>query len=368
MAVSPRQPGSAFKPFVYGLAFEDGTITPATVLRDNPVTIKIQDCRVDCIYKPKNYDGKFRGSVLVRRALANSLNVPAVQVMQNVGVERVFEKAQELGIDTLKDPSNYGPSLVLGAGEVPLIEMTQGYAAFANGGELVPAKLYTQIINKSGKEVETIIGEKKRVWSEYVAFIISSILSDNKARAELFGGALTISRPAAVKTGTTDNYKDAWTIGYTPDLIVGVWVGNNYNEPMSRIAGSLGAAPVWRELMEHFHQGLPVKKFEPPSGIIKIAACIGGTDDMASGSARIEYFIPGTEPSKSCFRIPRTVAGSESGSFEPGIGGAPPTDAPPVPVSMNEDYRLEINNIETNVNNQERNNVDKNKDKNRERE
>jgi membrane peptidoglycan carboxypeptidase len=240
--------------------------------------------------------------------------------------------------------------------------MTQGYAAFANGGELVPAKLYTQIINKSGQEVETNIGERKRVWSEYVAFIISSILSDSKARAELFGSALTISRPAAVKTGTTDNYKDAWTIGYTPDLIVGVWVGNNYNEPMSRIAGSLGAAPVWRELMERFHQGLAVKNFDPPDGIVKIAACIGGTDE-SSGSAKIEYFVPGTQPSKTCFRIPRTFAASESGSFEPGIGGAPPTDTPQDRGRSSEGFNLEINSIEIKVNDGGANNGNKNKDK-----
>jgi membrane carboxypeptidase/penicillin-binding protein PbpC len=342
MAVSPRQPGSAFKPFVYALALESRAISAATVLRDMPLTVRITGCRVNCIYKPRNYDGRFRGQVTVRRALANSLNVPAVQVMQKVGVERVVAKANELGVESIKEPANYGPSLVLGAGEATLLEMTQGYAAFANGGKIIPAKLYTQISNKSGKVIEKNNDSGKRVWSEYVAFIINSILSDNRARSEMFGNALTISRPAAVKTGTTDNYRDAWTIGYTPDLIVGVWVGNNYNEPMSRVAGSLGAAPVWRELMEKFSMGTVIKKFSPPEGIAGVAACTGGVRDEATGSARIEYFIPGTRPAKSCYSTPKNFAASQSGSFEFGVGGAPPVTESQTS-SRNDKFEIEYN-------------------------
>lgn len=354
MATSPRQPGSSFKPFVYGIALEGGSITPATVLRDTPTTIKMVDCQVNCTYKPQNYDGRFRGPVLVRRALANSLNIPAVQVMQRVGVQPVLDKAQELGIESLKDASNYGPSLVLGAGEVPLVDMTQAYGAFANYGELVKAKTYTQIVNKSGKVIEANREERKRVWSESVAFIISSILSDTRARAEMFGSALNISRPAAVKTGTTDDYRDAWTIGYTPDLLVGVWVGNNYNEPMDRIAGSLGAAPIWRQLMEQFSRGMVVKNFEAPDSVVRLAIC-GGTES-ATGSAKFEYFVEGTQAGKSCYSAPRNNVARDTQptptGFQPGVGGAAPTEPPtptPVPQVNNEETEPKNENVQVEV-------------------
>ena len=292
MALVPRQPGSAFKPIVYGTAFEERLITSATVLPDVPSTFRIEDCRFNCLYSPRDYDGKFRGNVLVRRALANSLNIPAVHVMKKVGVSRVLSKAKYLGISTLGDESNYGLSLVLGAGEVSLVEMVDVYASFANEGEYQHYKFIDEIIDKKGKHIYLEKDEARRVWSQEVAFLISSILSDVQARAEIFGNALNIPIPAAVKTGTTTSYRDAWTIGYSPSLVIGVWVGNNNNRAMDNVAGSLGAAPIWRELMEAYHSGLPRQNFTPPPRIVQIPLC---------SSAGKEFFIAGTEPRTNCF-------------------------------------------------------------------
>jgi len=322
MANTPRQPGSSFKPIVYATALEDRDITMATVLSDKKTDFRIANCQSNCTYSPKNYDNRYRGNVLVRRALANSLNVPAVEVMQKVGVQRVLEKAADLNINSLKDASNYGPSLVLGSGEVPLVQMTSAFSAFANRGKLAHYKLYTDIIDKSGRDINGGIKPVRVVFSEQVAYIISSILSDNRARAEVFGSALTISRPAAVKTGTTENYRDAWTIGYTPDLVVGVWVGNNDNSEMDQVAGSLGAAPIWRELMTEFSRGVPIKRFEPPTGLARLSICSnGGVIKAATTSAQTEFFLPGTEPTKACVIREITQDSESSGSAQQEVQG-----------------------------------------------
>lgn len=295
MVVAPRQPGSSFKPIVYTLALNKRLITPATLLDDKPITYPDG-------YKPLNYDRTFRDQVLVRRALANSLNVPAVHVMERVGVMDTLEFAKALGITTLKKPSDYGLSLVLGAGEVPLLEMTGAYAVFANNGVKVTPSTILEIKDKQGQSIFTHSPEQVQVISSDVTFLISSILSDNTARAEVFGNALTVSRPAAVKTGTTNDYKDALTIGYTPNLVIGVWVGNNDNKPMDSVAGSLGAAPIWRQLMEHMIKGTAISKFQPPNGVIKISVCKekGLKIRSATTSAITEFFLPGTEPRGYC--------------------------------------------------------------------
>jgi len=295
MALRARQPGSSFKPIVYTRALERRLITPATVLDDKP--IKYPDG-----YEPMDYDRKFRDEVLVRRALANSLNIPAVHVLEKVGIPDTLDFAKELGITSLKSPSSYGLSLVLGAGEVPLIQMTEAYATFANNGIRVTPTTIIEIKDKKGEIIYSHKVNPISVLSQDVAFLISSILSDNVARAEEFGNALNISRPAAVKTGTTNDYKDALTIGYTPSLAVGVWVGNNDNKPMDSIAGSLGAAPIWRQIMEHMLSGTPVEKFTPSSGIIKLTICKekGLRIRIATSSAINEFFLPGTTPTKYC--------------------------------------------------------------------
>lgn len=317
IALSSRPPGSAFKPIVYIKAFEKDLITPATILKDEPTSFTNFDENKfylsfptkaaalaalardpNAYYKPINYDRKFRGQVTVRRALSNSLNVPSVAVMKKVGVEEALESAKRLGLSTLSDPSNYGLSLVLGAGEVKLLELTNAYGVFANKGFKNNPTLILKIIDKRGHLIYKYEPNPQKVVDEKYTFLISSILSDSKARAEVFGTSLNISRPTAVKTGTTEDFKDAWTIGFTPSLVVGVWVGNNYNAPMDGVAGSLGAAPTWKDLMEKFLAGTPVEQFEPPPGIIKVAGCG-------------EYFVKGTEP-KSCTPPQRQATASAS--------------------------------------------------------
>ena len=294
---SKRQPGSSFKPIVYSDALERHLITPATLLKDEPTTFPGN-------YKPLDYDKRFRGKVTVRRALSNSLNIPAVEVQQKVGVEEALDQAEAMGITTLLDPSNYGLSLVLGTATVKPLEMTSAYAIFADGGNKHSVSGILSIKDKSGKDIYTYKPTTEEVLDAGVAFQISSILSDNIARAEEFGNALTISRPAAVKTGTTENYRDAWTLGYTPSLVVGVWVGNNDNSPMDQIAGSLGAAPIWRSLMEEFLAGTPVERFTAPSDIHRVPICRSNGYSLrnvaATSSAMMEYFLSGTGPTRSC--------------------------------------------------------------------
>lgn len=319
MAIRPRQPGSSFKPLVYAAGIEERVITPATVLHDKRTTFPGD-------YKPENYDKKFRGNVLVRRALANSLNVPAVEVMQKVGLSDALSMAERLGFTTLGGESDYGLSLVLGTASVPLTELTNSYAAFANQGEQYPITIITKIEDKHGEILYNYEPEPKRVLDSEVTFLISSILSDNRARAETFGNALTISRPAAVKTGTTEDYRDALTVGYTPQLAVGVWIGNNDNSEMDEIAGSLGAAPIWRQLMEEYLKGQPTLSFEKPSGVVQATVCSNNGFLLASNSRSFgvqEYFIEGTVPTRICYP-PRPTPTEDSKPEENKEGGNNP--------------------------------------------
>lgn len=294
MVVRPRQPGSSFKPIIYGKAFEEKLITPSTVLSDESVSFGN--------YKPRNYDNTFRGKVLARFALANSLNIPAVHVMNMVGVKDGIEAARDLGITTLSDDADYGLPLVLGAAEVPLIEMTNAYATYANEGEWNNYILFTEVQDKNGRKVWEPKRESHKAISSSVAFLISSILSDNNIRSEIFGTALNISRQAAVKTGTTENYRDALTIGYTPQITVGVWIGNNDNTPMTSVAGSLGAAPIWRQIMESYLRGKPTERFIQPAGVVKQEVCRedGLKVEFATSSAYPEFFLRGTVPTELC--------------------------------------------------------------------
>lgn len=291
-------------------AMEEQLITPATLLKDNPTTFKMPVGSPP--YRPRNYDGKFRGPVLVRRALANSLNVPAVQVMEMVGVPQALEMANRLGLTTLEDPNNYGLSMVLGAGEVKLLEMTNAYATLANQGVFNPPSTILEIKDKMDKKIFAFEKQPKKVIDPEYPFLISSILSDNGIRAEVFGKSLNISRPAAVKTGTSENYKDSLTLGYTPSLTIGVWVGNNDGTPMDRVAGSLGAAPIWRKLMEKFLEGTPTEAFEAPNNIVSKAVCLsnGLLAKQSTSSAYPEYFIAGTEPVRFCIDKLATPSGT----------------------------------------------------------
>ena len=259
------------------------------MLDDSPIEIKT----AVGTYRPRNYDGKFRGKVLVRRALANSLNIPAIGVIQKIGVSQALSMAHRLGITSLNEESRFGPSLALGTGEVQLVQLVGAYAVFANEGKRSEPTTILEIKDKYGKQIynDTLITEQ--ILDPRVAFLISSILSDSKARQEEFGRLLTISRPAAVKTGTTQTYKDSWTVGYTPSLVVGVWVGNNSGRSMDRVAGSIGAAPIWKDLMEHYLAGTAIEEFKLPEGIVEHTVC-------DKGNILNEYFILGTEPKQVC--------------------------------------------------------------------
>lgn len=305
---SPRQPGFAFKPVVYAAALEEKAITPATVLKDQPTSYGGKETG-SVPYSPQNYDRKFRGLVLARRALANSLNVPSVEVTAKIGVEKVREMVQRLGITTLTDPSQYGLSLTLGAGEVKLLELTGVYAVFANQGRKNTPTAILEVRGKNDQVVYTHQPTNEPVLEE-VAFLISSILSDSQTRKEIFGNSLDNTIEAAVKTGTTESYRDSLTMGYSNKLAIGVWVGNNDGTAMDNVAGSLGAAPIWKDLMEKFSDGQKAQ-FNPPPDVVEKYVCrYNGLllNNEATASGYLEYFLPGTEPTKICvFPTPTPV-------------------------------------------------------------
>jgi 1A family penicillin-binding protein len=231
MAISPRQPGSSFKPLMYAKALEQRKIATSTLINDVPKTFEGG-------YKPQNYDKKYRGPVTVRRALSNSLNVPAVEIMNDLGVQQGIATAHSFGINAVSnDASLYGNSLVLGSAEVPLVQMVSAYGAFANKGNQYAPTSILKVEDKFGSVLFENKTQSKKVLSEGAAFLVTSILSDTSSRREVFGSSLDTEVPAAVKTGTSELYVDSWTIGYTDDVVVGVWVGNNDHTPMDRVAG-----------------------------------------------------------------------------------------------------------------------------------
>ena len=274
VALRPRQPGSAIKPLTYLATFEkqDDWWTPATLIED--VRTEFPD-GANPPYVPVNYDGQYHGWVTVRSALANSYNIPAVKALQHVGLPALRDVAYRLGITTLTRP-DYGLSLTLGGGEVTLLELTGAYAVFANGGVRLPPVAILHVTGEDGKVLkEHVPPAGVQVISPQHAYLITSILSDNRARTPAFGAnsPLRLSRPAAAKTGTTDDFRDNWTIGYTPDLAVGVWVGNNDNSEMKNVSGITGAAPIWHEVMEGALAGTEERDFPMPEGIRVIEIC-----------------------------------------------------------------------------------------------
>jgi len=262
VATSERQPGSAFKPVVYATAFKKN-YNPAFTLWD--VTTDFGN------YTPQNYDGSVHGPVSIRKALAGSLNIPAVKALYLAGMDNVLDQAHLMGITTLNDRERYGLSLVLGGGEIKLLDLTTAYGVFANKGTLDPTTPFLKIVDANGKTLEEFKEDKKNVIDPQIAYEISSILSDNNARSYVFGSrsALYFSdRQVAAKTGTTSEYRDAWTFGYTPSLVTGVWVGNNDNSPMAAgAAGAMAAAPIWHDFMEKALGGQPAEDFAIPAGV-----------------------------------------------------------------------------------------------------
>ena len=257
MATSPRQPGSAFKPLVYATALNDDLISPATILWDVPVTYTVGN---SLTYTPANYDGKFHGPVTARTALANSYNIPAVKLLDGVTVERMLKAAEAFGIRSLNRGKEwYGLSLTLGGGEMTLLELTSAYAALASGGKTVTPEPILAVADALSRPVEAALVKRDepvqapvQAVSPAAAFQVTDILSDNAARTPMFGAAspLKLSRPAAAKTGTTDDFRDNWTVGYLRPLVTGVWAGNTDGHPMKKVSGIAGAAPIWHDFME----------------------------------------------------------------------------------------------------------------------
>jgi penicillin-binding protein 1C len=294
MAVSPRQPGSSFKPLTYAAAFEKGW-TPSTLIWDIPSQFPPSGKESDTStpYAPVNYDGRFHGPVRVRDALANSYNIPAVKALQFVGIyddpntnekDGLINFAKRMGITTLTR-DDYGLSLTLGGGDVSLLELTSAYSTFANEGARATPVSILKIVNYKGETVyEYNQPDVHQVIRPQHAYLISSILSDKEARIPMFGSESVLNLPftAAVKTGTTNDFRDNWTLGYTPDLAVGVWVGNPDYTPMQNTTGVTGAAPIWSEFMQYAIQklknGLPTT-FRRPDGIEdKIICAVSGTE------------------------------------------------------------------------------------------
>lgn len=280
VATRLRQPGSSIKPLNYLAALEKGW-TPATPIYDL-VTDFPNGSQPP--YVPKNYDDKEHGLVTVRTALANSYNIPAVKTLYFVGVPEMMGIAQRFGITTFTDPSRYGLSLTLGGGEVKLIELTGAYAAIANGGDRVPPTPFKKIIDGTGRTIyDTSRSDAagQQVTDARYAYLLTRILSDNAARTPAFGAnsPLKVSRPAFVKTGTTNDYKDNWTLGGTNELVIGVWVGNPRNQAMQNVSGITGAAPIWHNVLERvyaedgdFKQIAP-HDFPIPQGLVQAEVC-----------------------------------------------------------------------------------------------
>ena len=328
-----RQPGSSIKPITYAAAFDPQiaaqngyqALTPASMMVDVRTAFVTKEGQP---YVPKNYDHIWRGPVLLRQSLASSFNLIAVKVLDYVGLNALTDFSRALGITTF-DNKEFGLALTLGGGEVRLLELTAAYGAFANGGHRVEPVAITRITDHNG----TLVYESPqnqnpgpRVMDARTAYLTTDILSDNYARRSTFGAGspLQLSRPAAAKTGTTQDWRDNWAIGYTPDLVTGVWAGNADNEPMRNVSGVTGAAPIWHDVMEQLLKARPPLIFPVPEGLVEKAVCaenglvpvpgsefrvqsLAGNPELEAGNQSFlvpcphtvnEIFINGTEPKR----------------------------------------------------------------------
>ena len=287
-----RQPGSSIKPVTYTDALLKG-FTAATSIVDSPITFRGNGGPA---YSPVNYDSRFHVTLTLRQALGNSVNIPAVKLLNAVGVASMIDLAGKMGISTWQEPEKYGLAITLGAAEVKMTDMATVYGTFANQGERVDLNQILEVKDPRGNILEQKKKTVQKVIDPAAAFIISDILSDNQARSMAFGtnSPLVIDgHTVSVKTGTSDNKRDNWTIGYTPSFVVAVWVGNNDNSPMdpSLTSGITGAAPIWHEIMNNLLLNKPDEKQTIPSNIVT-KKCMG----------RNEYFIKGTDNFVDCNR------------------------------------------------------------------
>ncbi len=300
-ALSLRQPGSALKPFTYGLALERG-MTAAAIIDDKP----IQYPTPKGTYMPRNYDNKFHGPVRLRTALACSYNVPAVSVLEFLGPEALYLQLKDMGFNSLSQgPGYYGIGLTLGNGEVTLLELVQAYSSLAREGKWLESTAILQVYDSENTPKMTQrIRKTKNVFSPQVSYILTHILSDQDARIPAFGynSSLALPFPCAVKTGTSKNFRDNWTIGYTPNYTVGVWVGNFDGSPMFNVSGVTGCGPLFRDIMLTLENDIPNQEFAKIEGLIEIDICpeSGKLVDKYCPGTMTEIFIAGTEPKIKC--------------------------------------------------------------------
>lgn len=309
VTLRPRQPGSSIKPLTYALAFESG-MSPYTTIADEPVSIAMVGAAP---YVPKNYDGRFHGNVTLREALASSYNIPAVKLLAQVGTSTLIDKAEEMGVTTWKDRQRFGLALTLGGGETLMTEMNQIYGTFANNGTTIKLNPILEVKNAKGEVIYknrcTAEGKDcpaKKTLSTKTAVQITDVLTDNNARIPAFGARSVLYIPGqqvAVKTGTTNNMRDNWTFGYTQDRVVGVWVGNNDNTPMSYVAsGVTGASPIWNKIIRLTLDDQKPHTFTPPEGMVRVKICVPTKTLVCRGCpvVRDELFEVGTEPQTAC--------------------------------------------------------------------
>lgn len=308
-----RQPGSSIKPLNYALALQDKKATAATVLADIPTCFTVTGQQPYC---PANYDGSFHGAVNIRQSLASSYNIPAVRVLALNGLQNFIDFSTKLGITTFTDPSRYGLSLTLGGGEVRPYDMAVAFGTFANEGIKQPLVPILKVEDWQGnvlKEIDVEKQEENRVMDMGVAFIISHILQDNGARSAAFGSRSDLYIPkypnVSVKTGTTNDLRDNWTIGYTRDILVLSWVGNNDNTPMSgTVSGVSGASPIWNAIMTEALDRLGVEdvRLVQPNNVVGLNVCSnsgGAVGDVTPDCPqRFEYFLKDNLPKQTAFK------------------------------------------------------------------
>lgn len=312
-ALARRQPGSAIKPFTYAAALDpqwsrgSPPLTAATILPDLPKTFTVQNNDgSQAPYRPQNYDRKAHGPVSLRTALANSYNVPAVEVLEQIGVETLRQLAAQAGIATFTE--RYGLALTLGGGEVRLLDLTAAYSIFDDGYALAPRALQRVEPSAPATSQATTLFHlappttSPQVLSPQAAYLITDILADDLARTPAFGrgSVLDLPFPAAVKTGTTTDWRDNWTVGYSTQRIVGVWIGNADNTPMQNVSGVDGAGPLWQDLMRLSHRHPPAHFTRPP-GLVEVTLCApsGLLPSPACPRLRQELFLEGTEPTQT---------------------------------------------------------------------
>jgi len=318
VATALRQPGSAFKPFAYLTALDNG-FTDSTIVFDlltefnprcEPGAFQEEDRFGLKCYHPRNYSGTFRGPVTLRQALSQSLNIPSVKVLHLAGIQNTINNATNMGITSLTRPDRYGLSLVLGGAEVKLMDIVAAYGVLANEGIKNPSTFIEKIVTSDGVVLEEYRKDEDRVVDQQIAIMINDILSDNISRAPVFGSNNYLflpDRPIAAKTGTTQENRDTWLIGFTPSLVAGVWTGNNDNSRMTdRAAGATVAGPIWNEFMRKALENTPVEEFSKPSPVFVNKTMLNGRYTSPRGIHSILYYVDKNNPQGAFPSDPRS--------------------------------------------------------------